>query len=257
MDPAWFEGPVDVSPASWKGGPDGVLAVHGFSGSPHSMRPWARFLAERGYAVEMPRLPGHGTSPEDFRTTGWREWAAEVDQAYFRLRSRCERVAVAGLSMGGTLALHLAARREVAALSLVNPAAAASPLLCLSGAVSHVVPTLKGLGDDIAMPGRTEGAYHQLPVAAASQLNLLLRQTRRSIRAVRCPVQIFRSRTDHIVPDSSLAFLERHLPQVPEVRWLERSYHVATVDYDAPVIFEESQAFLSGAGLRTDSERTP
>ena len=142
-----------------------------------------------------------------------------------------------------------------AARATLAATAAPSAALALAGPVSRVVPTLKGLGDDIAHPDRTEGAYERMPVAAAAQLNQLLRRTRRSIRAVRVPVQIFRSRTDHIVPGSSLEFLRRSLPQAPEVRWLENSYHVATVDHDAPMIFEESCAFLTRAGLSAQPER--
>ncbi|HEY9565305.1 MAG TPA: esterase, partial [Nocardioides sp.] len=57
----------------------GVLLSHGFTGSPASMKPWGRFLAERGYAVEVPLLPGHGTTWQDMNTTNWDDWYGEIE----------------------------------------------------------------------------------------------------------------------------------------------------------------------------------
>ena len=90
------------------GGPVGVLVVHGFTGSPQSMRPWAEHLAAAGHTVSLPRLPGHGTRWEDLQLTRWPDWYGEVDNAFRALRSRCDQVFVMGLSMGGTLSLRLA-----------------------------------------------------------------------------------------------------------------------------------------------------
>src|SRR5579859_1859428 len=86
----------------------GVLLCHGFTGSPQSLRPWARHLAEAGFRVSLPLLPGHGTRWKDLQSTTWQDWYAEVDKALRVLREDCDSVFVAGLSMGGGLALRLA-----------------------------------------------------------------------------------------------------------------------------------------------------
>jgi carboxylesterase len=91
--------------ATYAGGPSGVVVIHGFTGSPHSMRPLAEAIARAGFAVELPRLPGHGTVLEDLLPVGWSEWSAAVEAVYQDLASRCDRVAVVGLSMGGALAV--------------------------------------------------------------------------------------------------------------------------------------------------------
>jgi len=44
-----------------KAGRTGVLLLDGFTGSPASVLPWAEFLAQAGYSINDPRLPGHGT----------------------------------------------------------------------------------------------------------------------------------------------------------------------------------------------------
>ena len=79
----------------------GLLALHGFTGNPSSMRGLAETLAAEGLHVELPRLPGHGTTIEDMLTTGWADWTGEVEAAYQRLAARAGKVVVAGLSMGG------------------------------------------------------------------------------------------------------------------------------------------------------------
>lgn len=245
-----LEPEVDASPGRWEGEAGAVLVLHGFTGSPQSMRPWAQTLAHAGYAVEMPLLPGHGTSVADMAECTWKQWTEAVDAAYWCLRRQHRQVAVVGLSMGGTLALHLAARREVAAVCVVNPALAPPlPFMAWAGALARVLPSVPGVRDDIAAPGIAEGAYACLPVAAAAQLHRLIRETARSLPAVTAPVQLFRSATDHVVPDSSVRALLRGLPQPPEVHRLTRSYHVATLDHDAPLIFSESLAFLERQGL--------
>ncbi|MGK4186623.1 alpha/beta fold hydrolase [Kocuria koreensis] len=246
-----YSGDVDVSPAQWDGGPDGVLVLHGFTGSPHSVRPLAANFAEAGLAVEMPLLPGHGTTVHDMSTRTWREWTQAVDEAYWNLRSRAEKVAVAGLSMGGALALHLAARRSVEAVVLVNPGVV-DPVKGMAWArwLAYAIPKIRGVGDDIAKPGVTEGSYPQAPLRGAAQLHELFKETRRVLPAVTAPVQIYRSLVDHVVSDASHEYLMTHLVPEPELVPLPSSYHVATLDHDAPTIFRGSLAFLDRCGLR-------
>ena len=99
-----------AEPMSADGGPVGVLVIHGFTGNPSSMRPLAEAFVAAGYTVEMPLLPGHGTTVEDMADTGWADWSAAVDKTYADLAGRVERVVVVGLSMGGSLTCWLGHR---------------------------------------------------------------------------------------------------------------------------------------------------
>ena len=142
-----------AEPYRHDGGEIGVLLCHGFTGSPQSMRPWGEYLAERGLTVSLPLLPGHGTRWQDMQVTGWQDWYAEADRALRELTDRCSRVFVCGLSMGGTLALRLAARHgaEISGLVLVNPSVKAdSPKLKAVSVLRHAVPSVKGIASDIA-----------------------------------------------------------------------------------------------------------
>ena len=89
------------------------------------MRPVAEAFAAAGFAVELPRLPGHGTTVEDMLTTSWDDWSREAEAAYQRIAARASKVVVAGLSMGGTLTVWLATRHpEIAGIVAINAAVA-------------------------------------------------------------------------------------------------------------------------------------
>jgi len=109
-------------PFSFAGGTGGVLVLHGFTGNPFSMRPLAQRCAQAGYSVELPLLPGHGTEVADIVATRWADWSGVALEAFDELATRCERVAVVGLSMGGALTAMVAEQRaSVAGCVFINP----------------------------------------------------------------------------------------------------------------------------------------
>jgi carboxylesterase len=242
-----------------------VLLCHGFTGSPQSLRPWAEHLAARGLTVSLPVLPGHGTRWQDLRITGWQDWYAEVDRELRVLRGRCATVFVAGLSMGGALALRLAARHgdAVAGVMVVNPAnkvhglaAHALPVL------RHLVPSTKGIASDIAKPSGVELGYDRVPLHAAHSLRAFFRLVDRELPRVTQPLLLLRSPQDHVVPpaDSARILSRVSSTDVTEVL-LEQSYHVATLDHDADRILAESTAFIGrlapGFGEEPSLRREP
>ncbi|MEW2549183.1 alpha/beta fold hydrolase [Streptomyces sp. NPDC047002] len=238
-----------AEPFRHAGGDVGVLLCHGFTGSPRSLRPWAEYLAGRGLTVSLPLLPGHGTRWQDMQPTGWRDWYAGVDQALGELREECGQVFVFGLSMGGALALRLAAKRakDVSGLVLVNPAVRmhglapyALPLL------RHVLPSAKGLANDIARDGVDEIGYDRVPLRAAHSMRQLFALVDGALPQVTQPLLLLHSKQDHVVPpwDAERVLSRVSSADVREVV-LEQSYHVATLDHDAERIFEESAAFVA------------
>jgi carboxylesterase len=238
-----------AEPFAANGGDVGVVLSHGFTGSPQSLRPWAEHLAAAGLTVRLPRLPGHGTRWQDLNDTRWPDWYGEVERAFDDLRGRCRQVFGMGLSMGGTLVLRLAEQRpaDVAGLVLVNPSLGterkdvkyALPLL------HRVVPSLAGIGSDIRKPGITELAYGRTPLRAMHSLSKLWPLVVADLGALTAPVLLYRSRVDHVVEPLSGRLLREgaHSTEVTEVI-LEESYHVATLDHDAPAIFAGSLEFV-------------
>jgi carboxylesterase len=238
-----------VEPFAAAGDRTGYLLSHGFTGSPASMTPWARHLAGRGRTVRVPRLPGHGTTWQEMNRTRWDDWYAELDAALTELRTHCDRVVVAGLSMGGCLALRLAQQRpsDVDALVLVNPAVSVRRFdVKLVPALQWVVPSMPGIGNDIKKPGQDEIGYDRTPLKAlASQLRMW-KEVRAALPSVTQPLLMFRSSDDHVVDETSQAIiLDGVSSQVAELVTLHDSFHVATLDNDAELIFERTDAFVA------------
>lgn len=228
-----------------RGNDVGVLVIHGFTGSPHSMRPVSRFFADHGFDVEMPLLPGHGTSWEDMATRKFSEWVDAVDEAYWKLKKRCAQVVVVGLSMGGGLAIHLSARRPVLGTILINPYVVnPQSVMVASPYLKKFVKKMASVGSDIAIPGIDEGAYDITPMSAVAELHRFGVQLRKVIPALTSPVLYFRSENDHIVSDKSHTYFLKKATCPVEFIKLNKSYHVATLDYDAELILETSLQFV-------------
>lgn len=246
---------------AWRGGghstatPRGALLLcHGLTGTPQSLRPWGEHHAALGWDVSIPLLPGHGTRWEDLARTPWRRWLGALRDEARALLAQHGRLSVGGLSMGGALALALAEDRELGtsidALVLVNPAlglprsqALMLPLL------QHVLPSVAAIGSDVRS-GAQEEAYPRTPVRGVEQMRRLQRRVQRDLTAVRCPILLATSPEDHVVgPRSSDVVAARAGGRVERLQ-LADSYHVATLDHDAPRLFARSAAFLESVRAR-------
>jgi carboxylesterase len=231
-----------------EGGDVGVLLLHGFIGSPASLRPLAEQLAAHGYTVELPRLPGHGTRWQDLGKATWRDWTREVVAALERLVAHTRARVVVGQSFGGCLALYLAETRsdDLSGLVLINPAMRQRhPLLPFLPVLKWMLPFYPGPINDIAKPGEDEVGYEKVSVRGAAQYVELQRIVQESLQRVTTPALLFTSREDHVVPaDNSELVLDGIASDDVARVWLERSYHVATLDYDAADIERETVAFV-------------
>lgn len=226
----------------------GVLLLHGFTGSPASMRPWGEALSQQGWSVRVPRLPGHGTRWQDMNITTWEDWYSEADRNLRELGDRCPRVFVCGLSMGGALTLRLAEQHgeRIAGIVLVNPAVHTERkdrhLLPL---VKHLVGSFPGISNDIAKPGMDEVAYDRTPLKAAHSMMTMWSIVRGDIALVRQPLLLFRSAQDNVVEASNAEWILTHVASTDtEEVVLANSYHVATLDHDAQTIVDGSVQFI-------------
>jgi carboxylesterase len=237
-----------AEPYSATGDGRGALVLHGFTGNPQSMRGLALALADAGLTVEMPLLPGHGTDIADMLDTTWADWSGAAEEAYADLAARSDGVVVVGLSMGGMLALWLAEHHpEIAGLAVVNPLVAppgADVVALIDSMIAAGEEMGPGIGSDIAMEGAVESAYLGLPLRAASSLFAAAHDVEAAVESVTCPVLVFTSRQDHVVdPSSSTILVERAKGPVEQVM-LERSYHVATLDWDKDEIEAHTVEFV-------------
>jgi carboxylesterase len=232
----------------------GVVCIHGFTGSPYEMHHVGDALARAGCTVRGPLLPGHGTSVDDLARTTWRDWAGAVDGEVEAMARRCRRVAVVGQSLGGLLALHVAARRpEIAAV-----AALATPLWLggLSGHVarwvtrSHIgtrwLRQLPKLGGSDVRDRRVRAenpGYAAVPIRALGELLAFMGVVDAALPAITAPVLVLHARRDHTAPVACAARIAERC-HARRVRILPRSYHLIAVDVERDIVAAEVSGFV-------------
>ncbi len=238
-----------AEPYSTTGDTRGALVLHGFTGNPQSMRGLALAFADAGYTVEMPLLPGHGTDVADMVPTRWEDWSAAAEKAYVDLAARCDGVVAVGLSMGGSLSVWLAERHpELAALVLINPLVSAPTDLIplVNEMVDGGMEMMPGVGSDIALEGSVESAYAEVPLRAAQSLFAAAAEIEEGLGRVTCPVLLFSSPQDHVVPPANGDVVAAQVKGPVERIVLDRSFHVATLDFDKDEIEARAVEFASG-----------
>ncbi|GAB3286622.1 alpha/beta fold hydrolase [Sinomonas notoginsengisoli] len=241
----------------------GVVLCHGFSGSPSSIQPWAEGLAARGFHIESPLLPGHGTDWRDLEKRRWREWTERFEQACVAISARTDLLFVAGLSMGGAIALHTAARLGTAENRTISPGhSAPGPVVGIAvvnpalgfydqrvrfiGAYRLFMRTTGPIEEaDAPPPMGDEGDYSRTPITAVHELKRLFAATDRALPRVTAPLIVFKSDVDPVVPPSSLRrIMDRARGPVTEVVPLHNSPHVATRGPEAELIVGRTADFF-------------
>jgi len=241
-------GPFDFD----RGSERGVLCLHGFTGTPFEMRPIGERLAGRGFTAVGPLLPGHGRDPATLNATTWRDWTAAVGRELEALRRRCRRVAIAGLSLGGLLALHAALRqRDVAALCLL-----ATPLW-LPRLTTAGILLLHTAWPDFAVP-KPHADIHDpvarrafplasgIPLGALASLVDFMPRVRARLPEIEAPALVLHGDHDHVVPPACARELVARLgSRDKRLLRLPRSYHIVTVDLDRERVTREVSDFLA------------
>ena len=235
------------------GSPVGVMALHGFTGTPASLRQIADAMVDAEFDVELPRLPGHGTTVNDMLTTGWDDWVGEVERAYERLAERADRVVLVGQSMGATLILNAALRhRSVVGLVCINPLTRLRDAATMEMLNEFIEDGLKvvpgGDGSDIADPNAVDISYSGTPlVPLRSLMHDGVATITDRFGELTMPLRVLTSRQDHVVDPADSEHLVATWGGVVEHTWLERSYHVATRDYERDYVTSEAVAFVKKA----------
>ena len=236
-------------PFTLESGSIAILMIHGFTGSPLSVKPWAQALHKKGFTVHVPRLPGHGTHWEELNQTTWRDWFGVVESDFQSLRKKYERVFVAGFSMGGSLAIHLAAQhgRLIEGLILVNPSVHDKrPILKLVPLLKHFVPSIQGRGTDVAAPNPPKHSYGRTPLKALASLQDLWRRVQSELHTIDVPLMIGYSINDHVVDPANSETVIDNISSV-DIREVvfERSFHNVALDHDLDLLVESSLAFIT------------
>lgn len=228
----------------YQGGDIGILLIHGFIGTPQSVEYIGEKLANRGNTVYAPRLKGHGTKSTDLEVYNEDDWFNDVDTAYQKLKETCKQVYCLGQSMGGALALLLAKKyQDLDGLILINTALSLPDYEHLKYyEADHYIAEGK---PDIKNPQIHEITYHHIPVKAVHALQRIMKDAEKSLQQIHCPILCFKSIHDHVVPpeNTDRLFIEIQTDH-KWLRVLYNSFHVASMDYDAAKIVEDTAEFL-------------
>ncbi|KIL72406.1 alpha/beta hydrolase [Bacillus badius] len=228
----------------FEGSEIGILLSHGFIGTPQSVRFLGEELAKQGFTVLAPRLKGHGTHYLDMEPCTHEDWYKSLKQGYLQLKKRGKRVFVMGQSMGGTLALKLAAEhKDIEGIVTINAALTLPAFEYLKA--SPAPRFIKEGAPDIKKEGVQEITYEQAPVRAIRELQKLMAELPPIIGRVSIPALCIKSMTDHVVPPENTVFIYRALAsENKQLVTLPNSYHVASMDYDKELIAEQSARFI-------------
>ncbi|GAB4377095.1 MAG: alpha/beta fold hydrolase [Calditrichia bacterium] len=240
-----------AEPIEIPGNDVGFLFIHGFTGAPYEGKELARHLhSELGLTISVPLLPGHGTSPENLKGIRWSDWVEFVQNEYHSLKKQCSHIIVCGLSMGGTLALNLAAHHPVdAVISLAGAVFLKDWRLFLLPIARYLIPyNYKSKGPDIRLKELKTcvPTYRKYPVKSVDQLLTLMRHTKERLKYITAPALLIHSKKDRTVPFENLEFIFNHISsEKKEKLILENSYHIVSIDVEKNQVFKKVNEFIS------------
>jgi carboxylesterase len=245
------DGRVATAPFFFPGGKRGVLLIHGYLTSPAEMRPLGEYLAAEGMTVLGIRLRGHATRPQALDDVPWEAWVANVRGGLARLREVCPWVSVAGLSLGGALALYVAAQASPArVVAMATPdfnVVRRMPMRWLER-VARLIPALPKLGSDVRDPAgrRARCTYHQIRLKSVLELVEFLMGTDVMLPYVHAPTLLIHARQDRVVPPASAERIAQRLGGPVALHWLARGGHPLLDDYDRHIAFAATRDWLLG-----------
>jgi carboxylesterase len=234
-------------------GSHGVLLLHGFGDTPQTLSLLARRLHKAGYSVLVPLLPGHGRSMRDFKQSRADEWIEAARNALLTMREKSHAVSVVGLSMGGALAVLLAAESlDIPALILIAPYLGMPPVLRLAAATHWIWGGVAGeingrsprsIRDPIEREKNL--AYGAVTARALFELSRVMTRARKALPRVTAPTLIVQSREDPRVAPEVAEFAVKEIGATEKrLVFTEGAGHIITVDYGRERVFSEVEKWL-------------
>jgi carboxylesterase len=232
----------------------GVLLVHGWTSTPYELRRLGKYLNEAGYTVMGIQLTGHGTVPKDLEGVKWQQWIEDVSIAYKKLQESCDKVYVAGTSIGANLAIILAEKEKgISALILM-----ATPYKIrfekVMGVFAKILLKLNVQYRKKFYPP-TFGSkstitriisYQTYPVRSVLETLETIKESRLKIPSIQQPCLIMQSTSDHIVTGNSAEKIYNSVgSQIKKKIYIKKAYHTFISDIKNEHVFEDILNFLN------------
>ncbi len=229
-----------------------VILIHGFTATTVEVRPLANELANAGYSVICPLLPGHNTTPEDLNKIKWHEWVSSVDFVLEKAFNDFDNVFISGESMGGLVACYLAAQyKSIKGVLLFSPALFV-PKLQLSKFIRYFRPFMPKAArkkDDVNTEIYPWKGYTVNPTSAANELFKLQKIVKTNLPKIVQPVLIIQGKKDNTITPESSNYIYEHINSIDKkLVIMENSGHCVLLDQDFQLVVEYSKNFLSRLG---------
>ncbi len=226
-----------------------VLLLHGYTGCCGEMRPLGEFLHEQGYTVLCPLLPGHGTTVDDLEKTEAWQWLQTAHEACHELLHTYETVYVAGLSMGGQLAIDVAAKEPVAkAVFISTPIFVNDKRVPFLPILKHFIRYLPKHKKDYGALDKYCISYDKMPTRPLQSLFAMVKSGKKLLPAIKRPVLVLQSKTEHTVDPQSAQYIYDSLGTPSEkktLKWFNHSGHILTLDIEHEEVFQAIAEFFA------------
>ena len=235
------------------GGKCGVLLIHGFTGLPAEMLLLGQYLNKRGYTVLGVRLAGHATTVEDMSHMTGEDWMDSVRDGYALLSGICEEISAVGHSMGGLLALRLAAEKPLerlvtlAAPAIIHPGWGAEKLPPREECVGQYVPKARRNLKNV--PEAVNRTYRKMPLLCVHELFAVMEAAKKCMEKIELPILIVHSYGDHTADPGSADYIYEHVKSSEkDIFWLEKAGHLLPLEPERELVFARTAAFLDEVG---------
>lgn len=243
-----------AQPFFFKGtGERGALLIHGFSGSPVSLRRLGKFLVQKGISAYGVRLAGHGTTLENFAQSDYRDWQESARLGFLKLKENYQKVYIIGSSFGGNLAFNLSLCYPSAVKKIVT---IGTPISIRSHHINRIIiPKIKYFKKYhkkswlVKLKNNSikkEASAKKIPLGSINQfLKFIEEFTKKELPKVTVPTLIVHSKKDIIIPIRSARYIYENIgSREKELVWLEKSYHDPLMDYPKDDLLERIYQFL-------------
>lgn len=239
----------------------GVLLLHGFSAAPAEVRWLGEHLAEEGFTAYAPRLPGHGADYRDISRMRWRDWVLAAMDGYHLLAQQCEKVVIAGHSMGGLITLLIAAEAKQTAAQTAGVCVMAAPVFFSRRTdlfTRFAKPALRysDQTDRSAFVGklkeeqarRGEPAvgrvrYNRWSTGGVHQVIELAKAADAHLHQIQLPLLLIYAQNDQTAPPANGEHIARVATFSTELRILDKGGHILTQDQGKTQVFDWVSGF--------------
>ena len=232
-----------------QGGDEGVLLIHGFTGSPAELLLLGNFLNAAGFTVLGIRLAGHGTNENDLIKTSQENWFNTVLDGWSILNSVCKKIFVVGHSMGGLLALKLSVFKKVDKLATI-----AAPIFVDESLGAEDLPPREFCGTQSVLrprrklknvPPAANQIYRKMPLISVHELFDLIEGVKKILPKVQTPLLILHSKDDHTAKPESLDFIfENVSSKILRKKFFEIGGHLLPLTESREEVFAEIKKFF-------------